>query len=42
VGSGEAFLRYGGNKGSKAREVVDGGAGGYLSSYITGSKYLSY
>lgn len=42
---GEAFLRYGGNKGSKSREAVglgDGGAGGYLSSYITSPKYRSY
>lgn len=42
---GEAFLRYGGNKGSEPREVVglgDGGAGGYLNSYITSPKYLSY
>lgn len=42
---GEGFLRYGGNKGSKPREGVrlgDGGVGGYLSSYITSPKYLSY
>ena len=41
---GEAFLRCGGNKGSKPRETVglrDGGASGYLSSYITRPKYLS-
>ena len=41
----KTFLRYGGNNRSKLEELAglgDGGAGVYLSSYLTSPQYLSY